>query len=131
MKEKSYKTLRRILDDTFSKFIRKRDTQDGWGICISCNKPTLYEKGDCGHYISRGILALRWSEKNTAFQCRDCNRFNEGNKVGFKEGLIKRYGKSIVSLLEIQSKTSVKYGRFELETLIKFYKNELKKWTNG
>ncbi len=125
MIEQSYKTLKRILDDTFSEFIRLRDTQEGWGICISCGKPTLYDKGDCGHYIGRGCLALRWSEKNCAFQCRDCNRFKEGNKIGFKKGLIKKHGENVVPLLEIQQKSNVKYGRFELRTMIDYYKGEI------
>ncbi len=126
MKPPSYKTLKNSLDVVFSKFIRNRDTVDGWGYCISCNKPTLYEKGDCGHYIGRNHLGLRWSENNCAFQCRICNRFEEGNKVGFKRGLIKKYCETTVNLLDIRQKDNVKYSRFELQALIDHYKQLIK-----
>lgn len=124
-KAPKYKTLKRKLDEVFSKFIRARDTEDGYGFCISCQKPTLYEKGDCGHYIGRGCLALRWSETNCAFQCRACNRFDEGNKVGFKKGLIKRYTENTPVLLEIQKNANKKYSTFELQSIIKFYEDKL------
>ena len=41
------------LDRIFSIFIRKRDTKEGYGFCISCGKPITFETCDCGHYINR------------------------------------------------------------------------------
>jgi len=71
---------------------------------------------------------MRFNEMNVHGQCRTCNRFREGNRQGYREGLIKRYGEKVVKELDV--KRSVKqnpWTSFEYLTMIDFYKQKLKK----
>ena len=119
------------LDKIFSEYIRLRDA-DGNGMvrCISCGKLVHWKKADAGHFINRRHMALRFDEKNVNVQCRSCNRFDEGNILGYQRGLIKKYGADIINYLDIKKHNICKMDVFEYETLIEIYskkEKELKK----
>lgn len=115
------------LDRVFSEYIRKRDSKDGYFTCISCGRVLPYEQADCGHYINRKHMSTRYSEVNCAAQCRKCNRFDEGNMSGFRNGLVSRYGEERVLILEMQKGKTKRYSEVEYKALIEHYKNEIKK----
>lgn len=115
------------LDRVFSEYIRKRDSKDGYFTCISCGRVLPYEQADCGHYINRKHMITRYSEVNCAAQCRKCNRFDEGNMSGFRNGLVSRYGEERVLILEMQKDKTKRYSDVEYKVLIEHYKNEINK----
>ena len=128
MKERSYKTAKNELDRVFSIFIRLRDAdENGICKCISCPKLDYWKNVDAGHFINRKHLSLRWAFRNVHAQCRQCNRFDEGNIIGYTKAMIKRYGIDILDILELQKSQTRKYAIFELETMIEFYKQEIAK----
>lgn len=113
------------LDKVFSMYIRLRDTMpNGYFKCISCSQIKPFEQGDNGHYVNRQHMSLRFSEVNCNMQCRKCNRFDEGNIMGYRQGLLKKYGEQRVVLLEAQKHESKHWADFELEAMIKHYKKE-------
>lgn len=114
-------------DRVFSEYVRKRDSKNGYFVCISCGRILPYEQADCGHYINRIHMATRYSEINCNAQCRKCNRFDEGNMSGYRQGLIKKYGEQRVLLLEMQKNDTKKYSNFEYQALIQHYQKEIKK----
>lgn len=113
------------LDRIFSEFIRKRDTTP-YGYCISCNKIITYDTCDCGHYINRKHMSLRFDEKNCNAQCRACNRFDEGAIQGYRRGLIKKIGEEATNMLEIRKHNTSKLSEPELDILIAYYKQKIK-----
>lgn len=119
------KPLIKKLDTIFSKYIRLRDSHDGVFVCCSCGQLKPFEQADAGHFINRRWMALRWDERNVHAQCRSCNRFDEGNAVGYTRFMIKTYGEDTVDLLE-RMKTSYKWSDGELDILIKDYKQKVK-----
>ena len=127
MKERSYKTLKNALDVIFSKYIRLSEAdENGICKCISCPKQDYWKNMDAGHFINRKHLSLRWSARNVHVQCKSCNRFDEGNIVGYTKAMLKRYGTGILDELELIKHTTSKIARFDLEVLIDFYKEEIK-----
>ena len=127
----SRSTLMRNADEAFSIFIRTRDSQSFEGRffrCISCGRILPIEQADCGHYVNRSHMSLRFSEANCHAQCRHCNRFQEGNIQDYRKGLIKKIGEPKVLLLEAQKNITNKITNFELELLAKHYKEEIKKF---
>lgn len=77
-----------------------------------------------GHYFSAGHYSeLRFSEMNCNGQCLRCNYFLSGNQIGYRIGLIKKYGEGNVKLLEnsAQLRKVKKWTIFELELIIKEY----------
>lgn len=128
MRKKSQKTLIRKLDEVFSRYIRLRDADEhGYIRCISCGKIHHFSEMDCGHFINRSHMATRYDEQNCNGQCRSCNRFDEGNNIGYTRGLIAKYGPQVIDLLYIKKNTIKKWDCFELETLIAHYQKEVKK----
>jgi hypothetical protein len=115
-----------ILDRIFSLFIRLRDAdENGYCRCISCGKIVHWKECDAGHYINRKHMALRYDEKNVNAQCRACNRFDEGNMIGYHAGLVKKYGAKVIDYLNIKRHNVCKMGVSEYSLLINHYKAEV------
>ena len=125
-KERSYKTLKNSLDRIFAQFIKARDSNEDYFVCISCGNPKPIDQFNAGHYFSRGNLSIRWNEKNVNGQCIYCNQWKSGNIQGYEKGLKKKYGDGVIQELEIKKALSKKYARFELEILITHYKERIK-----
>ena len=124
-------TLMKNADSAFSLYIRTRDSQKYQGLafdCISCGRQMPIDQADCGHYVNRQHMSLRFSEQNCHAQCRKCNRFMEGNIQDYRKGLIKKIGEDKVIMLEATKHVTNKISNFELEILAKHYKKEVKKF---
>lgn len=119
------KALIKKMDIVFSKYIRLRDSSGGIFTCCSCGKTKLFEQADAGHFINRRWMAIRWDERNVHAQCRSCNRFDEGNSIGYTRFMLKKYGEDVVDLLE-SLKTPYKWTDGEVGILIKDYKQKIK-----
>ena len=126
-KWRSTKSLKDKLDRVFSMYIRLRDSKE-FGFkyfrCISCGRVLPFEQADCGHYISRTNMALRFSEDNCSAQCRSCNRFKDGNILDYRQGLTRKIGEQRVTLLESRKHETKKWSNWELEQLIEYYSKE-------
>ena len=82
-------------------YIRLRDSGKP---CISCGSLPEQKYGgtmDAGHYRSKGAAKqLRFNTNNIHSQCVKCNRYNSGNAVDYRLGLIKRIGLAKTEQLE-------------------------------
>lgn len=96
-------------------------------MCISCGKLVHWKQADCGHFVNRKHMSLRFSEKNCNGQCRHCNRFDESNLLGYSRGLQKKFGPTILEELSIAKNKVNKISDFEARILIEHYKGEVKK----
>lgn len=120
------KTTRNKLDRVFSEYKRLSESdENGYGRCISCGKTVYWTDADCGHYVNRKHLSLRWSETNCHLQCRSCNRFDEGNLPAYTLALQKKYGDDIVSRLLAAKNIIVKYSNAEGLAMIAHYTKEV------
>lgn len=131
-KAKSRSTLMRNADEAFSLYIRTRDSQPYEGRafrCISCGRILDIEQADCGHYVNRAHMSLRFSELNCNAQCRHCNRFQEGNIQAYRQGLLQKIGEQKLTILEAQKNTIHKISNFELEAIAKHYRTETKRFS--
>ena len=127
----SRSTAMRKADEAFSLYIRTRDSQPYEGRafrCISCSRVLPIEQADCGHYVNRQHMTLRFSDLNCNAQCRHCNRFMEGNIQDYRKGLVLKIGDQKVTLLEAQKHLTTKISTFELQLLAKHYKEETHKF---
>jgi hypothetical protein len=114
------------VDEIFSKYIRRRDCGFKFGLCISCSAIIQFNTCDCGHYINRRHMALRFDEQNCNAQCRSCNSFDEGNVQGYRRGLIVKIGEKATDLLEIRKHNECHLSEIELDLLFKYFSNKLK-----
>lgn len=102
----------------FNRYIRLRDH----GLpCICCGKPMGENVPggavDAGHYRSRGSAPhLRFDERNVHAQRKQCNRYDSGNVVGYRLGLIERIGLEQVEQLE-SDQTPRRYSVEDLQQI--------------
>jgi len=81
---------------------------------------------DAGHFINRKHLALRYNEINVQPQCRSCNRFDEGNLPAFGLALQQKYGEDIIKKLLATKVQTAKLSQWEVDEMIRYYKQEIK-----
>lgn len=126
-KKRSIPVLQKELDRIFSIFIRMRDSNEQGIIrCITCGAILTFRTAQCGHFWSRRHISVRWDEQNTASQCVKCNIFDQGANQKFASALQRKYGESILQILEIRKNNVCKMSQFQYEILIKEYQSKVR-----
>jgi len=110
-------TLVKKLDTVFSKYIRQSKSINGYTTCVTCGKVEEWKNQDCGHFISRIHMSVRWDERNVAPQCKYCNRYCQGQQYLFSQYL----GNNLSEELYKQSKEICKFTDVELQDMIVHY----------
>ena len=118
----SRKKLIEKLDSIFSKYIRLRDAdKEGYCRCVTCGQKYHWKKIQAGHFISRKHYSVRWNEENVHAQCVACNVFRSGEQYKYSLFL----GNEISLDLLNKSRKMVKFADYELEDMIKLYKEKI------
>ena len=79
----------------------------------------------CGHYVPRGNMALRFSFDNTRVQCKSCNEFHTGNLSVFAERLDREQA-GLPESLANEAKIVFKYGLDELKVMLIDFRAKLR-----
>ena len=117
------------LDTIFSEFIRRRNADiDGYTSCYTCGVRKHYKELQCGHFVPRQYIALRYDETNCQTQCYACNMLYNGQPSSFASNLRRDYGNKIIEKLESRRKDIVKNFPYELK--IEYYKEKIKQLDN-
>lgn len=118
-KTKTPSQLKKKTDELFSKYIRlKYSDEDGNLTCYTCDKFLHWKEAQCGHYITRGCLELRWEEENNRPQCVGCNVFKKGNYTEYSRRLIKEKGPDVLEVLNRRKNLTKIMKRADYEILI-------------
>jgi hypothetical protein len=106
----------------FNEYIRLRDQSAG---CISAYCGGEVEHA--GHYFNQGHHSkVRFDELNVNGCCVQCNFFEHGNLIRYRQGLVMKYGEDRVKILEAQAAGMKKWDRVELLALIQHYTQKVK-----
>ena len=141
-RRKSKKTDRKYwidrLDEVFSLYIRMRDSREFHYRafrCISCGDVKPFVQMDCGHFVGRACMALRWNEQNCSGECRFCNRMTSSHLLYYRKNLIIKLGTdaikgTIAESFEGKKRLDIikKLGEQRVEAL-EARKFEQKKWS--
>ena len=130
---------KKITDKWFSLYIRLRDALEfqkeisgvdvSFGRCCTCGKIGQWKYMDCGHFISKGLggaSGIRWDERNSHLQCKQCNAFRQGNYPEYEKFMLKKYGQKVIDELHIKHKVN-RYSWMDFEGLAEYYKQEFNK----
>lgn len=124
--QKTAQALVPIADAWFSKYIRLRDCEftgtDWVGECIDgCGRKLVVLDSDGkwksssnnGHFITRGVFSLRYSEENCSLQAAFCNAWRDKEDMleGYRTGLALKCGEATVAELKRLSKLPEAYKR--------------------
>jgi len=127
MRKSTSKTLKRKLWETFSLYIRLRDSDEkGYCRCISYGAVKPYKEMDAGHFIPKNKgLAIYFEEDNIHAQCRGCNSFLHGNLYDYGKALEHKIGQKRIDELKALSKTTKKFTLAEYQAMIDYYSTEI------
>lgn len=117
-------SIKKKLDRIFSRYIRLRDSNDGYVACVTCGKIKPINEMTVGHFIKRQFTGTRYDERNVFPQCRYCNNFLQGNDHKFAEFLKERFGPNIIDILELAKNQHLSTG--DLQLLLDYYTEKLK-----
>ena len=123
MKKKSIAKLKKdIRDKYFNKYIRLRDSVNGYGTCITCGVRLHWKEANAGHFKH----GLDFIEDNQHFQCPGCNLYHSGRLDRYAIFMIDKYGRERVDELERLDRNRPKYSRADLEEIKEKYKKLVK-----
>lgn len=106
------------LDDVFSKYVRLKNTDtNGECDCFTCPAHSRWQDMQCGHFISRKHMYLRWDERNAKTQCKNCNEHLDGNLAVYRPRL-EAIHPGITDILEEESRLVHKWSRNELKAML-------------
>lgn len=147
-KKPTYSQAMRTADDMFSRLVRTKWAIEtgilgeceidraGWFRCVTCGKITgilSNGAGQCGHFIPRGNMTLRYDERNTGAQCGQCNATDGGQWPRFQVSIRERLGERVLSELIKIGETNPPAGytaRTLIEMAIDFQDRAMRLWEN-
>lgn len=97
MKPSSYRD--KVWGNYVSPYIRLRDTNGGYGKCITCGKVISYKAGHAGHWRHGKLKATYFFEKNIHLQCSSCNTYKHGMRDVYAVKLEEKYGYGILQYI--------------------------------
>jgi len=91
---------KKYLQDEVNKLSRNIDGAFGYN-CIDCQKPFSEQQNDACHLISRGKNStLKYNLHNLHSGHNHCNVYNPSHESNYKNGLVLRYGKEYLEMVE-------------------------------
>lgn len=124
--KKSISTLKKQADKYFSQYVRLRDSVNGYGNCITCQRSYHWKQAQAGHFVSRSCNYLRFNDENVNFQCVGCNMFKGGDQYEYAKQLDLKYGSGTAEKLHSQRHITHKFKSDELEQIINEAKEYIK-----
>lgn len=127
-KGRSIEWLEDRLQDLINAKVRRRDSVNGYFICISCQELKPVKQMNAGHYYPKEPLAYRsvkFDLDNIHGQCIRCNRHLSANLIPYRANLLLKIGEHRLRQLEQKAAlTGFKYSRYFLIEQIEKLKYE-------
>lgn len=149
-KKSELRTWINKLDKAVSLYVRMRDSKEyhyKYFRCISCGRVLPVSDADCGHYVGRAHMSLRFDPRNVNAECKACNRFQSDHLIGYRKSLVMRLGREAfkkrnpgiplemakvkemgeqqVTMLEYEGRQTKKWSVFELQQLYIWFSQQV------
>lgn len=124
-KKPNISKLKKKVWTLFSKYIRLRDSVNGYCKCCTCESHLPIGEMNAGHYIHGNTKPTFFDERNVNAQCVRCNKWLSGRLNEYALFLENKYGVGILQELKIKSKGPV-FNRAILEVLLETYELKIR-----
>ncbi len=126
IKKQTKTQLKKKADTLFSQYIRQKYADwKGDVSCYTCGKVAPWKEMQCGHFIKRSNLSVRWDEENCRVQCAGCNVFKNGNYHEYTFRLLREIGEKGLKELEEKGRKMKQWRDADLVELIAVLKEKL------
>lgn len=114
--------LKKMAQEVVNRYVRNRDRDGDYFVCIACSKTKPVSQMDAGHYLPAGQYSrARYEPDCINSECRHCNFYSGDHLIGYRKNLINKIGIERVEALEAMPKM-YKWSRIELILIIEKYK---------
>lgn len=121
--DKTHPELLKLAQIVFNKFIRQRDSQDGYFTCISSGDRLPVSQMQAGHLFPVSTSSmLRFDEDNVHGQSIEQNCFNPNHQASYRKNVVERIGRFNLERLESLQHCEKKWSKEELIEIINKYK---------
>ena len=108
--------------EVFNRYIRKRDSEDGFFDCISCGRTLPVSSMNAGHFMPVKMASgLRFNEWNCNGECQGCNGFDYTHLIGYEKRLVDKIGRDAVDWLLANKRMKGKWSQSDLQEIIDKY----------
>ena len=125
-KGKDLTWLENKLQEIVNAIVRRRDSLNGFFVCIACDELKPISQLNASHYYPKEpkqYKAVRFDLDNIHGGCIRCNKYLHGNPIPYRENLLLKIGCSRMNQLDRKAKLeNFKYTREFLIELIEKYK---------
>lgn len=113
--------LIRDADRVHSLYVRQLGMFNGMNRCYTCDIVMPWKELQCGHFINRRKLAVRWHINNCRPQCNDCNVTLGGNLEVYERRLAAELGEDFKEKLWYEINTRGKVTSVDIREIIEKY----------
>ncbi|AZA49724.1 NinG protein [Chryseobacterium carnipullorum] len=118
-KGRSIEWLEDKLQDLVNAKVRRRDSVNGFFICISCDELKSINQMNAGHYYPkepRQYRSVKFDLDNIHGQCVRCNKYLSANLIPYRANLLLKIGEQ--RLIQLEQKAALNGFRYSREFLI-------------
>lgn len=113
------KEYKKQLQDSINLLARNIDAYFGFN-CIDCNKPLIKQVHGAHFHNVGGNENIRYNLHNIHSAKSNCNKYSSEHKVGYRKGIIERYGDVYLEYIDFEMGRKYSYlGLSELEIVEK------------
>lgn len=118
-KGRSIDWLEDKLQELVNAKVRKRDSCNGYFICISCDELKPINQMNAGHYFrkeAKQYKAVKFDLDNIHGQCVRCNKYLSANLIPYRANLLIKIGEH--RLRQLEEKAALKGFKYSRDFLI-------------
>ena len=118
-KGRSIEWLEDKLQDLVNGKVRRRDSANGYFVCISCEDLKPINQMNAGHYYPKEptqYRAVRFDLDNIHGQCVRCNKYLSANLIPYRANLLVKIG--VIRLRQLEMKASLSNFKYSRDFLI-------------
>jgi len=105
-KGRSIDWLEEKLQELINAKVRRRDSVNGFFICISCEELKPVNQMNAGHYYPKEPLqyrSVKFDLDNIHGQCVRCNKYLSANLIPYRANLLLKIGEQRLKQLEMKA----------------------------
>lgn len=123
-RSKKLSELLEIAQKRVNKYVRLRDSEDGYFKCVSCDRVLPVSSMNAGHYFPVGhFQSVRYNLDNIHGQCEQCNCYKSGNLAPYTFNLKRKIGGQRFEELEKARMQGFKWDRLLVILIIEKFKD--------
>lgn len=124
--EEDLQDLIKECDRITSLYVRTKAMDENKVVrCYTCNKSMDLHEAQCGHFIPRANMYLRFDLRNLRPQCNGCNNYKRGNISKYRQRLNLEHP-GLADILMVESYLVHHISREEVKNYIREYTQKIK-----